>query len=269
MRWLDALRARWPAGRSEGTPIDEVLWQSTCAALPFIEGRSAAQMQRLRVLSARFLRDKEFHGAHGLVITDAMALQVAVQAVLPLLQMPLTPAAALRWYDDFVGIVMHPGEVVAAREVVDDDGVVHRYREVLAGEAMEGGPVMLSWPDTANAALNARQGCNLVIHEFVHKIDLRDGQPDGCPPLATAAARRQWLALLGQAFDDFRRRVIEAERFGQPAPWLDSYGAEAIDEFFAVAAEAYFVQRERFGQEFPSLLALFDSFFRPAGVTTP
>ena len=63
--------------------------------------------------------------------------------------------------------------------------------------------------------------------------------------------------------------MIEAERFGQTAPWLDSYGAEAIDEFFAVAAEAYFVQRERFGREFPSLLTLFDSFFRPAGATAP
>jgi MtfA peptidase len=269
MRWLDALRARWPSGRSEDASIDDGLWHDTCAPLPFIAGLPAAQMQRLRILSALFLRAKEFHGANGLVITDAMALQVAVQAVLPLLHLPLAPAAALRWYDDFVGIVMHPGEVVAAREVVDDDGVVHHYHEVLAGEAMEGGPVMLSWRDTADAALNAQQGYNLVIHEFVHKIDMRDGQPDGCPPLASAAARRHWLALLEEAFADFRRRVIEAERFGQPAPWLDSYGAEAIDEFFAVAAEAYFVQRERFGREFPSLLTLFDSFFRPDGAAAP
>jgi len=269
MRWLDALRARWPTGHSAGGSIDDALWQATCGPLPFVAALPDAQLRRLRALSARFLRDKEFHGANGLVITDAMALQVAVQAVLPLLHLPLAPAAALRWYDDFVGIVLHPGEVLAPREVTDEAGVVHRYREALAGEAMEGGPVMLSWRDTADAARSARQGCNLVIHEFVHKIDLRDGQPDGCPPLPDAAARRQWLAVLGEAFGDFRRRVIEAERFGQPAPWLDSYGAEAIDEFFAVAAEAYFVQRERFGQEFPSLLALFDSFFRPGGATAP
>ena len=36
---------------------------------------------------------------------------------------------------------------------------------------------------------------------------------------------------------------------------------EAIDEFFAVACEAYFVNRERFDTEFPALMPLFDGFF--------
>ena len=40
-------------------------------------------------------------------------------------------------------------------------------------------------------------------------------------------------------------------------------GAEAIDEFFAVACEAYFVNRVRFLQEFPPLVLLFDAFFKP------
>jgi Mlc titration factor MtfA (ptsG expression regulator) len=50
-----------------------------------------------------------------------------------------------------VGIVVHPDEVVVRREHVDDDGVVHEYDEVLSGEAMEGGPVMLSWRDVRDA----------------------------------------------------------------------------------------------------------------------
>ncbi len=55
-----------------------------------------------------------------------------------------------------------------------------------------------------------------------------------------------------------------AERFGGEPTWLDPYGAQAIDEFFAVACEGYFVQRERFAREFPELPPLFDSFFKPA-----
>jgi MtfA peptidase len=37
----------------------------------------------LRLLCGHFLLEKEFHGAHGLQITDAMALSIAVQACLP------------------------------------------------------------------------------------------------------------------------------------------------------------------------------------------
>jgi Mlc titration factor MtfA (ptsG expression regulator) len=54
-----------------------------------------------------------------------------------------------------------------------------------------------------------------------------------------------------------------AERFGAEPPWLDAYAAQDPAEFFAVTCEAYFVNRERFGSEFPALLALYDAFFRP------
>jgi Mlc titration factor MtfA (ptsG expression regulator) len=74
--------------------------------------------QRLRLLTAEFLRDKEFHGAQGFVITDEVALAIAAQAVLPVLHLK----GHLDWYDDFVGIVVHPSEVVARRKVVDEAG---------------------------------------------------------------------------------------------------------------------------------------------------
>jgi Mlc titration factor MtfA (ptsG expression regulator) len=51
-------------------------------------------------------------------------------------------------------------------------------------------------------------------------------------------------------------------------PWLDAYGATDAAEFFAVACEAYTVQRARFGAEFPLLLPLLDAFFKhPAAAT--
>jgi Mlc titration factor MtfA (ptsG expression regulator) len=111
--------------------------------LPFLE-RLTRRRRPAAQLVAHFLQRKEFSGAHGLVITDAMAVAIAAQACVPLLHWG-EPADALRWYDDFVGIVVHPDDVVARRKVVDEAGVVHHYREVLMGEAMEGGPVMLSW----------------------------------------------------------------------------------------------------------------------------
>jgi MtfA peptidase len=172
----------------------------------------------------------------------------------------------LAWYDDFVGIVVHPDEVLARRTVTDEDGVVHHYHEVLAGEAMEGGPVMLNWHDVDSAGSTAQRGYNVVIHEFIHKIDMRDGVPDGCPPLASRNARQAWLAVLQAQYEAFREKVIIAERFGGEVPWLDAYGAQSIDEFFAVACEAYFVNRPRFEAEFAELVPLLDGFFKRSAV---
>jgi len=244
-------------------------WHATITRYPFLIEGAGPDIERLRHLAAGFLHDKEFHGAHGFVVTDEVALAVAAQAVLPLLHLP----RGLAWYDDFVGIVVHPAEVVARRVVTDESGVVHEYDEVLAGEAMDRGPVMLSWQDVLAGSITADEGYNVVIHEFAHKIDMRDGAADGCPPLlpgfagSTSArdARAAWLAVLQPAYDAFREQTVLADRFGAAPPWLDAYGAESIGEFFAVACEAYFVNRGTFALEFPTLLALFDEFFQRPG----
>ena len=249
----------WLRKRSAGRPISDELWQGVLQRYPFLGARPESDVAKLRALTSRFLATKEFHGANGFHITDAVALAIAAQAVLPVLQL------GLDWYDDFVGIVVHPDEVLARRTVTDEDGIVHHYDEVLTGEAMEGGPVMLSWSDVESAGSSAEEGYNVVIHEFIHKIDMRDGAPDGCPPLPTRAAREAWQTLMKSEYGAFREKVIIAERFGGETPWLDPYGAESIDEFFAVACEAYFVNRARFTAEFGKLVPLLDSFFRPSG----
>ncbi len=253
----------WLRRRRSALSLPDELWRATLARYPFLAGRDAVELERLRALSAEFLVRKQFHGAGGLAISDEIALAIAAQAVLPVLHL------GLHWYDDFVGIVVHPQEVVAPRSATDETGVVHDWSEVVAGETMRGGPVMVNWRDVAAAGESAETGFNVVIHEFVHKIDLRDGTGDGCPPLRSRAARQRWLATMQGEYQCFREAVIRAERFGEPWPWLDDYGATAVDEFFAVACEAYFVNRSRFALEFPALLELFDGFYRPGSDTEP
>lgn len=259
--------------------IPETLWQSTLDDYGFLRSLSLQEQQRLRSLTAEFLGEKEFHGAGGLQVIDQIAVAIAAQACLPLLHMRARPdggaldrGSVLRWYRDFVGIVVQPGEVVARRESVDEAGVVHLYDEVLAGEAMEDGPVMLSWQAVAEAGRSADAGYNVVVHEFAHKLDMADGVSDGCPPLpagfmgarSPAQARERWLDVWDEAYAEFCDKVVVAERFGGAMPWLDSYGSQSVDEFFAVACEAYFVNRPRFSTEFVTLLPLLDAFFRPA-----
>lgn len=278
---LNALQTWLPRRWRSPPAINSVLWARVVDAHPFLSCLSPPENSLLRQLSGHFLQEKEFHGAHGLTVNDHMALSVAAQACLPLIHMGLpsgqqarAAAELLVWYSDFVGIVVQPGAAIAQREITDGAGVVHRYRETLAGEAMDRGPVMLSWADVAQTSSASTHGSNLVVHEFVHKIDMygmtRGEHPDGAPPLSSGLrgaptgqdARSLWRQTMTTAFADFQEQVAQATRFGAEPPWLDAYAATHPAEFFAVTSEAYFVQRTRFGQEFPALLPLFDGFYR-------
>ncbi|MEJ6003668.1 M90 family metallopeptidase [Paucibacter soli] len=254
---LGAWWRRWRARHERQIP--EPVWQLTLARYPFIAARSVSELSELRQLCSQFLARKEFHGVAGFQVSDEVAVAVAAQACLPVLRL------GLDWYDDFVGIVMHAHEVVAAREFMDEDGVVHEYDEVLAGEAMEGGPLMLAWSELAPepTALTACESVyNVVIHEFAHVLDMRDGIADGVPPQGSAAARAQWLRVLDAEWLGFCERVDAGE-----ATLIDPYGAEAIEEFFAVASEAFFVAPRELLDEQPVLYRLLSGFYRqdPAG----
>lgn len=277
MPLLPALARWWRRTVRPPKPIPERLWQATLVHYAFLQRLSAGDQARLRRLATHFLAHKEFSGAHGLRITDAMAVAVAAQACLPLLHLgpPDTPEDALGWYDDFVGIVMHPADAVAPRQVMDHAGVVHHYAEVLSGEAMQDGPVMLSWPAVQGEGMGAAS--NVVIHEFVHKMDMQAGGARGAPPLprgfmgarSAREAAAHWARTWAPAYHAFREQVIRAERFGEPLPWLDAYGASAPAEFFAVACEAHFVEPERFAQEFPALAASLREFFKQKEPAAP
>ena len=248
MSWLK----RWRDARTlERRAIPDALWRLALARFPFLGWRSDADMARLRELATLFLAQKEFAGVQGLEVDDLMAVCIAAQACLPVLNI------GLEWYDGFVGIVVHADVVVAQREVMDDDGVVHHFEEELSGEAMHGGPVMLSWRDVQDAGESAAVGYNVVIHEFVHVMDMRDGQADGVPALPDRAAHDEWVAVMGDEYEEFCDRV-EADEY----TLLDPYAAEAPEEFFAVASEAFFVAPRDFLAEHPALYTLLSKFFR-------
>jgi Mlc titration factor MtfA (ptsG expression regulator) len=233
--------------------IPDDLWALTIARFPFLARRSADDLASLRELTTLFLAQKEFHGAQGMEITDEIAVAIAAQACLPILRLGLAQ------YDGFVGIVVHPDEVVAKREVMDEDGIVHHYDETLAGEAMEGGPVMLSWHDVAMAGESAEWGYNVVIHEFAHVLDMRDGMADGIPPLPDRASREAWAQVIATAYNAFCDEVDAGYE-----TLLDPYGAEGVDEFFAVASEVFFVAPDDFKAHHPSLYHLFSGYYQQA-----
>ena len=255
-----ALEQRREAAALARRPIPEDLWKRTLVRYPFLRRRDPDAAAELRRLTSLFLDRKEFSAQPGVRLTDAVAVAVAAQACLPVLRLGLGA------YDGFVGIVLHPDHVVARRTTTDDDGIVHEYDEVLAGEAMQGGPVMLSWHDVRAAGRSAADAYNVVIHEFAHVLDMVDGVADGVPPLPPGLPAAEWLRVLEAEHEAFCERVDAGEDTA-----LDPYGAEAPDEFFAVASEAFFVAPDAMRAEHPALYALFVRFYRqdPAGETPP
>lgn len=255
-------------GRKPETPvIDDALWRRTVDDFPFAGHLDSDQLGRLRELCEAFLRRKAFSGAHGLEVTPRMRTALAFQACLPVLEL------GLRAYDDFVELVVHPDQFLVPRRQVDESGVVHESLDTLAGEAMDGGPVVLSWADAAPGA--HRHGWNVVIHEFIHKIDLADGDADGVPPLGPKA-RAQWRDILDSTYEDFCDQLDRVERAipghidpETPAadPWyarlpLDPYAATDPAEFFAVSGEAFFVAPQALSDAFPRWYEMMSAFFR-------
>ena len=243
---------RWRSARTlERRAIPDALWQLTLARYPFLAARPAGKIDALRDMTTLFLARKEFSGAGGLVVTDAMAVAIAAQACLPALEL------GLKWFDGFVGIVIHPDAVVARREHEDDVGVVHAWDEELTGEAMHGGPVMLAWRDVDEAGESAADGYNVVIHEFAHVIDMHGGVTAAAESADAGSERGRWGRALVAEYDRFVRRVDHDED-----TFLDPYGAEALEEFFAVSAEAFFVAPATLVREQTRVYALLAEFFR-------
>ncbi|RZI81002.1 MAG: zinc-dependent peptidase [Rubrivivax sp.] len=230
--------------------IPDELWRPTLTRFPFLAWRDTARQEALRELASLFLARKQFVPAGGLVLSDEMAVAIAAQACLPILN------RGLGCYAGFTDIVIHPDQVVAQREVMDDAGVVHHYEEVLAGEAMAGGPVMLSWQDVRQAQHTAL-GYNVVVHEFVHLLDMLDGDIDGIPPLPAGITEHEWTDTMWQAFD----RHSEALARGDDT-WLDPYAAESgLVEFFPVVTEAFFAAPIRLQHGFAEVYALLCRYF--------
>lgn len=243
---------RWSRARTlERRAIPDELWRFTLARFPFLAERSDTDIAKLRELTTLFLAAKEFHGTQEMLVTDDMAVAIAAQACLPVLRL------GLQWYDGFVGIVLHADAVIASRDIEDETGVVHHFEEELSGEAMSGGPIMLAWRDVADAAESAEWGYNVVVHEFAHVLDMRAAITADVADANANSERGAWILSFTAEFDHFCAAVDAGED-----TFLDPYGAEAPEEFFAVSAEAFFVAATHLQLSYPEVYDLLTAIFK-------
>lgn len=256
--------ARWREQRLvDKYSFSDEAWRDALISYPFFDHLSADENTRLRRLVSLFCAEKEFAAGGDFEILLATQLQIAAQACLPILNLDLS------FYAGWHGIVVYRGEMRVHREEMDEDGVVHTYDDVISGEAMPGGPVVLSWEDVALAGQVPASGYNVVIHEFAHKIDMLKGDATGVPPFSGAFHRgldgRAFEAALMQSYDAFSREVGAWEARGESeddAPLIDPYAAEHPAEFFAVLSEVFFTQPRHLHAAFPEMYRQLAAYYR-------
>lgn len=235
-------------GSRPGEPLNNLHWHEAMARCWPLPALSADERPLLEALAREFLASRVWEGVGGLEPDERLRLAVTVQACLPILTL------GLDWYGDWATVLLYPSGFVARHVWEDEFGVVHKEEGPLVGEAWERGPLVLSAEDV----LTPEPGFSVVIHECAHKLDMRNGDANGQPPLHPDMSAARWKAVFSAAWDRFSEGV-EAQ-----AEWLpfDAYAAEAPGEFFAVASEAFFTDPAPLHQVFPEVYHQMAAFYR-------
>ena len=237
-----------------GVPVTDEAWR---ASLESIARRwrhlGDDDLDRLATQARTFDRTRFWEAVGDIEVTAAMRAHIASHASL------LTMNIGLDFLSDVSSVLIEPA--AATRTTRHRDGpIVSEGNACVTGEAMLHGPVRVAWrrvetETTENATTS------VILHEFAHKIDMRDGVSDGVPPMQSREATRTFTGML-----DATLRAIRVPSAETP---LRAYGATNRQELFAVATEAFFLQPESLRQTHVGLHAALVAFYRQDPVTTP
>jgi len=219
---LERFRRRWSAPPAE---FDED-WSALLEA-NFEHWRTldTAELDRMRMLVAKFFHETTWEPANGFELTDPIRVLISAQASMLLLGLEIDEFPLL------TSVIVHPSTVVQRGERSTGGSVRSSSPQMLLGQAHYRGPVLLSWSATRRGAKFPSRGENVVYHEFAHQLDMIDGITDGTPPLGDEAARDRWVRVCTAAYD-----TVRADRSEVLRPYAGTNPAE----FFAVATEVFF-----------------------------
>jgi MtfA peptidase len=205
-----------------------------------------AERTKLEGDLAIFLAEKNWEGCAGLVITDEIKVTIAGQASL----------LSLAWkdfhFDAVISILVYPAAYRAkGREEFGDALPTERVGEAFGRET-----VVLSWRDSRADARGARDGRNVVLHEFAHILDMEDGLPDGVPHLNSDSLRATWRTCIHREIERMQQSLL-----ARRGTLLDPYAVESPPEFFAVATESFFELALDFQREMPEFYRLMSDYY--------
>ena len=229
--------------------IPQPVFDEAIAALPLLAGLTGDERAMLHDQASLLLAGKSFSAAGGAAVQQPVQLRIALQACL--LTLHLDESSYRGWSE----IILYPDEFLRPHEEIDEAGVVHLSRDILAGESWHGGPLVLSIADVA--ASGQLEGYNVVLHEFAHKLDMLNGDANGFPPLHRGMKSTDWARDFSAAYEDLCARVDAGED-----TIVDPYASTNPAEFFAVATEMFFEVPDLLADTYPSVYAQMQQFYR-------
>jgi len=216
-------------------PIDESIWSRVISDCLQKHHLTPAELVSLRIKTTLFLHEKTVNGAGELIVNDYMRTVIASSACLLILNLDL------EYYSGWREIIVYPSSFIVQRDFVDAVGVVHHERKLLGGESWSRGPVIISWQDAEPGSRPHGLGSNVILHEFAHKLDMKNGAADGLPPLHRNMNVAAWARVFQHDYDALHEDLQRQHRTR-----IDPYAATNPAEFFAVATEEFFEEPARF-----------------------
>ena len=176
-------------------------------------------------------------------VTDEDCLLVAASAVIPVWGFP-------KWhYFNLRAVFLLPASFNEQFECGKPDSTITG----MVGTGPMSGKMALSRPALYYGFKNSRDKRNVGIHEFVHLVDMADGECDGYPErLKEHAYSIPWFELVAhkiQAIEDKRSNIRD-------------YGATNRAEFFAVASEYFFERPKMMKAKHPALFESLSTFYQ-------
>ena len=191
---------RWRLRRALALPLPAEAVAILRRNIPVYRAMPAALQQQLQRLVVQFLHQKKFTGCEGLEVTDEMAVTIAGQACLLLLNRP---------QQGLSGAAHHPGLSQRLRGAPAPKwgraGVVTPGHQSMLGESWDDGRVILSWDDVQRGAGDWTDGHNNRAARIR-------------PPARQRIGPRQRRALPGQPGQLPRMVGSAGARLPQPAP---------------------------------------------------
>jgi len=178
---------------------------------------------------ASFIKDKDFIGRDGLVITDEIMILISATAVM----------LTFGFRDFYIAliskIVVYPNKFYSVTNKDYHKGEFNPKLETL----------VLSWEDFKQGFDIGNDNLNLGIHEFTHAIHLNSIKERDISSTIFSDSFSELSKLLAEK-EDLRNRLIASKYFRQ-------YAFTNQFEFLAVAIENFIETPQDFKSEFPEI----------------
>lgn len=223
------------------------IWrQWLIADFPLYQKLPADLQKKLEGHIKVFVSEKVFVGCADFEITDEVKVLIAAQACILILN------TGDDYFPGFETILVYPETYVA--NVTHQEGVLHTNTvSARAGESWHRGPVIVAWDQVVRGAQDDRDGHNVVMHEFAHKLDEENHRMDGLPVLSDNSQYKSWAEVLSREYERLCNHHDDV---------IDAYGATSAAEFFAVVTETFFEKPAQLKKKHPELYQQFCLYYQ-------